>query len=44
MFVDLAYKYDNGVVSAQAHNLLRPNNLSGYLTDDWVNNFMSFYE
>ena len=33
---------DNGVV--QARNLLRRNNLSGDLTDDCVNNFMSFYE
>ena len=33
---------DNGVVSAR--NLPRPNNLSSDLTDDCVNNFMSFYE
>ena len=29
---------------SQARNLLRPNNLSDDLTDDCVNNFMSFYE
>ena len=29
---------------SQARNLLRPNNLSGDLTDDCVNNFMSFFE
>ena len=44
MFVDSAYKHDNGVVSAQARNLLRHNNLSGNLTDYCMNNFMSFYE
>ena len=29
---------------SQARNLLRRNNLSGDLTDECVNNFMSFYE
>ena len=29
---------------SQACNLLRHNNLSGDLTDDCVNNFMSFFE
>ena len=29
---------------SQARNLLRRNNLSGDLTDDCVNNFMSFFE
>ena len=30
--------------SSEAHNLLRPNNLSGDLCDDFVNNFISFSE
>ena len=42
--VDSAYKHDSGVVSAQARNLLRRNNLSGDLTDDCANNFMCFYK
>ena len=29
---------------SQARNLLKRNNLSGDLTDDCVNKFMSFYE
>jgi len=32
------------MVLSQARNLLRRNNLWGDLTDDCVNNFMSFYE
>ena len=28
---------------SRARNLLRPNNLSGDLTDDFVNNFISFF-
>ena len=43
VFVDLAYKQLTMVLS-QAHNLLRHNNLLGNLTDDSVNNFMSFFE
>ena len=31
------------MVSSKARNLLRPNNLSGDLTDDFVNNFISFF-
>ena len=42
-FVDSAYKQLTMALS-QARNLLRPNNLSGDLTDDCVNNFMSFFE
>ena len=43
VFVDSAYKRLTMALS-QARNLLRRNNLSGDLTDDCVNNFMSFYE
>ena len=43
VFVDSAYKQLTMALS-QARNLLRRNNLSGDLTDDCVNNFMSFYE
>ena len=32
------------MTSSQTRNLLRPNNLSGHLTDDFVNNFMFFFE
>ena len=42
-FVDSAYKQLTMALS-QARNLLRRNNLSGDLSDDCVNNFMSFYE
>ena len=42
-FVDSAYEQFTMALS-QARNLLRPNNLSGDLTDDCVNNFMSFFE
>ena len=46
VFVDSACKQltTASVASSQARNLLRPNHLSGDLTDDCVNNFMSFYE
>ena len=40
-FVDSAYKQ---LAWSQTRNLLRRNNLSGDLTDDCVNCFMSFYE
>ena len=30
--------------SSQARNLLRPNNLSGDLTDGCVNNFIAFFQ
>ena len=43
VFVDSAYKELTDALSP-APNLLRPNNLSGDLTDDCVNNFMSFFE
>ena len=39
-FVDLAYKQLT-MASSQAPNLLRRNNLSGDLTDDYVNYFLS---
>ena len=41
--VDSAYKQLTMALS-QARNLLRRNNLLGDLTDDCVNNFMSFFE
>ncbi len=43
VFVDSAYKQLTMALS-QARNLLRRNNLSGDLTDDCVNKFMSFFE
>ena len=43
VFVDSAYKQLTMALS-QARNLLRRNYLSGNLTDDCVNNFMSFFE
>ena len=43
VFVDSAYEQLTMALS-QALNLLRRNNLSGDLTDDCVNNFMSFFE
>ena len=43
VFVDSAYKQMTMALS-QARNLLRRNNLLGDLTDDCVNNFMSFFE
>ena len=43
VFVDSAYKQLTMALS-QARNLLRRNNLSGDLTDDFANNFMSFFE
>ena len=43
VFVDSAYKQLKMALS-QERNLLRRNNLWGDLTDDCVNNFMSFYE
>ena len=43
VFVDSACKQLT-MASSQAPNLLRRNNLSGDLTDDCVNNFMSFCE
>ena len=43
VFVDSAYKQLT-MALYQARNLLRCNNLSGNLTDDCVNNFMSFFE
>ena len=43
VFVDSAYKQLIMALS-QAHNLLRRTTLSGDLTDDCVNNFMSFFE
>ena len=43
VFVDSAYKQLT-IALSQERNLLRRNNLSGDLTDDCVNNFMSFYE
>ena len=39
VFVDSAYKQLTMALS-QAHNLLRPNHLSGDITDDFVNNFI----
>ena len=41
-YIDSAYKQLTMALS-QARNLLRPNNLSGDLTDGCVNNFMSFF-
>ena len=43
VFVGSAYK-ELTMTLSPAPNLLRPNNLSGDLTDDCVNNFMSFFE
>ena len=43
VFVDSAYKQLTMALS-HVRNLLRHNNLSGNLTDDCVNNFMSFFE
>ena len=43
VFVDSAYKQLTMALS-QARNLLRSNNLSDDLTDDCVNNSMSFFE
>ena len=41
-FVDSAHKQMTMALS-QARNLLRRNNLSGDLTDDCVNHFISFF-
>ena len=43
VFVDSAYKQLTMALS-QAHHLLRHNNLSGDLTNDCVNHFISFFE
>ena len=45
-FVDSACKQltTASVASSQARNLLRPNKLSDDITDDFVNNFISFFE
>ena len=43
VFVDSAYNQLT-IALSQARNLLRRNNLSGDLTNECVNNFMSFYE
>ena len=43
-FVDSAACKQLTVALSQAHNLLRPNNLSGDLIDDFVNNFIYLFE
>ena len=43
VFVDSACKQLT-MASSQTCNLLKPNNLSGDLTDNFVNNFISFFE
>ena len=43
VFVDSAFKQLT-MASSQARNLLRPNNLSGNLTDDFVNDLIFFFE